>query len=255
MEVNTEEIIPSIEELIRTIEQTVLIAEPENWIRFADLTGDYNELHREEDIAPGMYTAAFISTLAEIHSPNGFDYRRHKVKFTAPVKEGYVLNPHVDIQQFGTEVVYVIECRVPEVGCVLEGEIRFSKDALDVKVGEAEGQCKSVHFTQEDVNKYLETLKLDHLGYPQGIVPAMLVGAHFTELMLDVSGGEGAYLSQSLSFYEGLRINQDVTLHAKMGRIRENRPSRFALGAYRGAVPVATGSSLVTKDVSSLLEQ
>jgi 3-hydroxybutyryl-CoA dehydratase len=107
--------------------------------RFADLSGDYNPIHLDEDfarktrfgqrIAHGMLTGAFISAVLG----NGFDdrtivYLSQTMKFTAPVHIGDRLTitaTITDIRQDKGIVTLEIVCRNQDDLTTLTGESKL----------------------------------------------------------------------------------------------------------------------------------
>ncbi len=93
---------------------------------FADVSGDYNPIHLDDDyakgtmfgerIAPGILTASHISaTLGYIFPGPGWIYLNQTLQFRAPVKIGDVVTTHVEVEKCIPEKNFVemkTECRV-----------------------------------------------------------------------------------------------------------------------------------------------
>jgi len=76
--------------------------------RFAELSGDRNPLHLDDEfaaatffrgrIAQGMLTASLLSTLVGMHLPGtGAIYRSQTLEFLRPVRPGDVLTAHGEV--------------------------------------------------------------------------------------------------------------------------------------------------------------
>ncbi len=101
---------------------------------FADISGDYNPIHLDEEFAkesvfderiiPGMLTASYISaTLGYIFPGPGWIYLNQSLQFRAPVKIGDTVTTHVEVEKCIPEknlVELKTECRVGDY-VVLKG--------------------------------------------------------------------------------------------------------------------------------------
>ena len=101
---------------------------------FADLTGDHNPLHLDEDFARttrfkgrivhGMLTASFFSTALAILPGPGTIYLSQSLRFRAPVRIGDTVEAVVTVAEIVPEKGRVLLATVCRVGdnIVLDGE-------------------------------------------------------------------------------------------------------------------------------------
>ncbi len=103
-------------------------------IEFADLTGDHNPLHLDEEFAKrtrfkgrivhGMLTASFLSTVVAIMPGPGTIYLSQSLAFHAPVRIGDTVEAHVTVAEITAahkRVRLKTVCRVGDT-VVLDGE-------------------------------------------------------------------------------------------------------------------------------------
>jgi 3-hydroxybutyryl-CoA dehydratase len=102
--------------------------------KFADVSGDKNPLHLDEDyaretmfkgrIAHGMLSASFISTIFGTMMPGrGSIYLQQNLKFTAPVRHGDTVRAVVEVQEVVPEkkrVNFTTQCFVGDT-MVIDG--------------------------------------------------------------------------------------------------------------------------------------
>lgn len=114
---------------------TVNIVTDEDILKFAEVTGDVNPIHLDEDyakasvfgerIAHGMISAGYISAIFGTKFPGaGSIYLSQSLKFKAPVKIGDTVETTVSIIGLNEKRKFVTlncECRVGDVS-VLTGE-------------------------------------------------------------------------------------------------------------------------------------
>ncbi|HXP13253.1 MAG TPA: MaoC family dehydratase [Stellaceae bacterium] len=105
-----------------------------NVVEFADLTGDHNPLHLDEEFAKrtrfkgrivhGMLTASFLSTVVAIMPGPGTIYLSQSLAFHAPVRIGDTVEAHVTVAEIiaaHKRVRLKTVCRVGDT-VVLDGE-------------------------------------------------------------------------------------------------------------------------------------
>ena len=103
-------------------------------IDFADLTGDHNPLHLDEEFAKrtrfkgrivhGMLTASFLSTVVAIMPGPGTIYLSQSLAFHAPVRIGDTVEAHVTVAEINAphkRVQLKTVCRVGDT-VVIDGE-------------------------------------------------------------------------------------------------------------------------------------
>jgi len=114
---------------------TVNIVTDEDILKFAEVTGDVNPIHLDEDyakvsvfgerIAHGMISAGYISAIFGTRFPGaGSIYLSQSLKFKAPVKIGDTVETTVSIIGLNEKRKFVTlncECKVGDVS-VLTGE-------------------------------------------------------------------------------------------------------------------------------------
>ena len=105
-------------------------------VAFADLTGDHNPVHLDEDVASrsrfkgriahGMLGAGFISAAIATRLPGpGTIYLSQSLKFTRPVKIGDTVTTRVEVLEVLPEqrqVRLLTRCTNPQGKAVIEGE-------------------------------------------------------------------------------------------------------------------------------------
>jgi len=103
-------------------------------VDFADLTGDHNPLHLDEEFAKrtrfkgrivhGMLTASFLSTVVAIMPGPGTIYLSQSLAFHAPVRIGDTVEAHVTVTEINAahkRVQLKTVCRVGDK-VVIDGE-------------------------------------------------------------------------------------------------------------------------------------
>lgn len=103
-------------------------------VDFADLTGDHNPLHLDEEFAKrtrfkgrivhGMLTASFLSTVVAIMPGPGTIYLSQSLAFHAPVRIGDTVEAHVTVTEINAahkRVHLKTVCRVGDQ-VVIDGE-------------------------------------------------------------------------------------------------------------------------------------
>ena len=103
-------------------------------VEFADLTGDHNPLHLDEEFAKrtrfkgrivhGMLTASFLSTVVAIMPGPGTIYLSQSLAFHAPVRIGDTVEAHVTVAEINAahkRVRLKTVCRVGDT-VVIDGE-------------------------------------------------------------------------------------------------------------------------------------
>jgi len=103
---------------------------------FAELTGDFNALHMDEEVAAasrfegriahGMLTASLISTMIGMHLPGpGCVYLGQTLRFTRPVRIGDAVTVRAEVVELIPERLrarLATVCRNQQGETVLEGE-------------------------------------------------------------------------------------------------------------------------------------
>ncbi len=103
-------------------------------VDFADLTGDHNPLHLDEEFAKrtrfkgrivhGMLTASFLSTVVANMPGPGTIYLNQSLAFRAPVRIGDTVEAHVTVAEINAahqRVLLRTVCRVGDT-VVIDGE-------------------------------------------------------------------------------------------------------------------------------------
>ena len=104
---------------------------------FADISGDTNPVHLDEDfasrtifggrIAHGMLTASFISTVLGTQLPGpGCIYLSQNLRFKAPVRPGDVVETRVTVKEIVSEKRRVV-C---ETSCSVNGKVVLDGEAM-----------------------------------------------------------------------------------------------------------------------------
>lgn len=229
-------------------------------IRFLDVTGDDNRIHRDENIVPGAYTACKVVSLLEVLAPD-LAVQDVKTKFVAPTFYGGRAVAMIRLVPGAGDAVAI------EAETFFRGEpaakadisartIPFAQRAVPVKERKVNGEHLAL------VRSYLVTLGFDpeaYFGkaaerdytYPIGFLAALPSG----EMVRHFSGGQGGVLNAlSLSFGDSPRLPITTaslpTVALETGKVRASLFARIAARIIDGLTTYGRGFALVAQGLS-----